>query len=218
MLWNPFIPSLDTASVAIIGPGRLGTAFAYKFGRDHKRVTVYYHDLDLCRTINREHLNPKHLIQDLSHRVGGIDKVPRFSTKVHATNNLEQVVEENDFIFLAVTMDRLPEILNHIRPILERKGTNTCFISAIKGLTVDEISRRLITPSQLIRILCSPLPGRFAIVCLAGPFFDVDIALGNPVLSYRGGGQAALPDRPQRIDRDQPARAHFPVQFRYRRD
>ncbi len=181
MLWNPFMPSLDTGSVAIIGPGRLGTAFAYKFGRDHKRVTVYYHDVDLCKTINREHLNPKHLTQDLARRLGGVDKVPHFSPKVHATNDLEQVVEENDFVFLAVTMDRLPEILNHIRPILERKGTNTCFISAIKGLTVDEISRRLITPSQLIRNAFSPLKGRFDIVSLAGPFFDVDIALGNPV-------------------------------------
>jgi glycerol-3-phosphate dehydrogenase (NAD(P)+) len=181
MLWNPLIPSLDTGSIAIIGPGRLGTAFAYKFGRDHKRVVVYYHDVDVCKAINLEHLNPKHLTQDLARRLGSMDKVPRLSSKVYATNNLERVIEDNDFIFLSVTMDRLPEILNHIRPILERKGTNTCFISAIKGLTVDEITRRLITPSQLIRNNFFRLKGKFDIVSLAGPFFDVDIALGNPV-------------------------------------
>jgi glycerol-3-phosphate dehydrogenase (NAD(P)+) len=189
MLWNPLMPSLDTGSIAIIGPGRLGTAFAYKFGRDHKRVIVYYHDVDVCKTINREHLNPKHLTQDLARRLGGLDKVPRLSPQVYATNNLERVVEDNDFIFLSVTMDRLPEILNHIRPILERKTTNTCFISAIKGLTVDEINRRLITPSQLIRNNFFRLKDKFAIVSLAGPFFDVDIALGNPVCLTVAGGR-----------------------------
>ena len=181
MLWNPLNPSLDPGRIAIIGPGRLGTAFAYRFGRDNKRVIVYYHDIDVCREINREHLNPRHLTEDLARRLGGMDKVPRLSQKVYATNNLEQVIEDNDFIFLSVTMDRLPEILNHIRPILERKGTNTCFISAIKGLTADEITRQLITPSQLIRNNYFRLKDRFDVVSIGGPFFDTDIALGNPV-------------------------------------
>jgi glycerol-3-phosphate dehydrogenase (NAD(P)+) len=181
MLWNPLNPPLDPGRIAIIGPGRLGTAFAYRFGRDNKRVIVYYHDIDVCREINREHLNPRHLTEDLARRLGGMDKVPRLSQKVYATNSLEQVIQDNDFIFLSVTMDRLPEILNHIRPILERKGTNTCFISAIKGLTADEITRQLITPSQLIRNNYFRLKDRFDVVSIGGPFFDTDIALGNPV-------------------------------------
>ena len=181
MLWNPWNPSLDPGRIAIIGPGRLGTAFAYRFGRDNKRVIVYYHDIDVCKAINREHLNPRHLTEDLARRLGGMDKVPRLSQKVYATNNLEQVIEDNDFIFLSVTMDRLPEILNHTRPILERKGTNTCFISAIKGLTADEITRQLITPSQLIRNNYFRFKDRFDVVSIGGPFFDTDIALGNPV-------------------------------------
>jgi glycerol-3-phosphate dehydrogenase (NAD(P)+) len=181
MLWNPLNPSLDTDRIAIIGPGRLGTAFAYRFGRDNKRVIVYYHDADVCREMNRERLNPRHLTEDLARRLGGMDKVPRLSAKVYATNNLEEVIEDNDFIFLSVTMDRLPEILNHIRPLLERKTTNTCFISAIKGLTADEITRRLITPSQLIRNNYFRLKDRFDVVSIGGPFFDTDIALGNPV-------------------------------------
>ena len=181
MLWNPLNPSLDPGRIAIIGPGRLGTAFAYKFGRENKKVIVYYHDIDVCREINREHLNPRHLTEGLARRLGGMDKVPRLSQKVYATNNLEQVIEDNDFIFLSVTMDRLPEILNHIRPILERKGTSTCFISAIKGLTADEITHQLITPSQLIRNNYFRLKDRFDVVSIVGPFFDTDIALGNPV-------------------------------------
>jgi len=184
---NPLMPPLDTDRIAIIGPGRLGTAFAYRFGRDGKRVTVYYHDLDVCREINREHLNPRHLTEDLARRLGGMDKVPRLSPRVHATNDLEKAIEYNDFIFLSVTMDRLPEILGHIRPILEKKAADTCFISPIKGLTADEITHRLITPSQLIRNHYSPLKGRFEVVSIGGPFFDIDIALGNPVcLSVAG--------------------------------
>lgn len=181
ILWNPLLLPLDTDRIAIIGPGRLGTAFAYRFGRDNKRVAIYYHDIDVCKQINRERLNPLHLTEDLARRLGGMDKVPRLSQKVYATNNLEQVIEDNDFIFLSVTMDRLPEVLNHIGPILERKGTNTCFISPIKGLTADEITRRLITPSQLIRNNYSRMKDRFGVVSIGGPFFDTDIALGNPV-------------------------------------
>ena len=181
MLQNPLGPSLDTGRLAVIGPGRLGTAFAYKFGRDNKRVVVYYHDVDVCKAINKEHLNPRHLTGDLARRLGGMDKVPRLSAQVYATNNLEQVIENNDFIFLSVTMDRLPEILNHIEPILEKKSTNTCFISAIKGLTASEVTKRLITPSQLIHSNFFNLKGRFDVVSIGGPFFDMDVALGNPV-------------------------------------
>jgi len=181
MRWNPLSLPLETDRIAIIGPGRLGTAFAYKFGRENKKVIVYYHDADVCKAINREHLNPRHLTEDLARRLGGMDKVPRLSPKVSATNDLERVVEENDFIFLSVTMDRLPEILNRIEPILCRKGTHTCFISAIKGLTAAETTRQLLTPSRLIRNHFLKLKDRYDIVSIGGPFFDIDVALGNPV-------------------------------------
>ncbi|MCX7816926.1 MAG: NAD(P)-binding domain-containing protein [Syntrophales bacterium] len=171
----------DTSRVAIIGPGRLGTAFAYKFGRDNKRVTVYYPGAEVCRAINRERLNPKHLTQDLARILGGMDKVPRLSPKVQATNDLERVIEDNDLVILAVTMDRLPEVLNYIRPILARKIGVTCFISPIKGLASDEITRELITPSQLIHHYLGDMRSKYELVCIGGPFFDIDIALGRPV-------------------------------------
>jgi len=62
-------------------------------------VIVYYHDIDVCSEINNEHLNLRHLTEDLARRLGGMDKVPRLSQKVYATNNLEQVIEDNEFIF-----------------------------------------------------------------------------------------------------------------------
>jgi glycerol-3-phosphate dehydrogenase (NAD(P)+) len=175
------ISSLDTSRVAIIGPGRLGTSFAYKFGRDNKRVTIYYHDADICRTINREHLNPKHLTEDLARRLGGMDHVPRLSSTVHATNDLERVIEDNDFIFLSITMNRLPEFLDYLKPLIEKKAGGTCLISPIKGLTADEITKELITPSQLINNNLYNLKSKYEVVCIGGPFFDMDITLGNPV-------------------------------------
>ncbi|MDO8785471.1 MAG: hypothetical protein Q7J12_04560 [Syntrophales bacterium] len=181
--------NLDTSRIAIIGPGRLGTSFAYKFGRDNKRVTLYYHDLDVCRTINKEHLNPKHLTQDLARRQGGMDKVPRLSSRVYATNDLERAVEDNDFLFLSVTMDRLPELLNYLKPLIEKKAGDTCFISPIKGITSDEITKELITPSQLINNYLYNLKYKYDLVCIGGPFFDVDIAMGNPVCVTIAGGK-----------------------------
>jgi glycerol-3-phosphate dehydrogenase (NAD(P)+) len=178
---------LDTDRIAIIGPGRLGTAFAYKFSRDGKRVAIYYRDADFCETLNREHVNPRHLTEDIARRLGSSDLVPRFPSTVYATNDLERVVDENDFIFLSVTMDRLAEILDQIEPILLHKPTNTCFISGIKGLMAIEPTCQLITPSQLIRNRFSNMSGRVSLVSIGGPFFDMDIALGNPVcLSVAG--------------------------------
>jgi glycerol-3-phosphate dehydrogenase (NAD(P)+) len=173
--------NMDTSRIGIIGPGRLGTSFAYKFGRDNKRVTLYYHDLDVCLAINKEHLNPRHLTQDLVKRLGSIDKVPRLSPKVYATNDLERVIEENDFIFLSLTMNRLTEFLNYLKPIIERKPGGTCLISPIKGLSSNEGTMELVTPSQLIKQSLSALKYKYELVCVGGPFFDMDIAMGNPV-------------------------------------
>jgi glycerol-3-phosphate dehydrogenase (NAD(P)+) len=176
-----FIPSFDTKRIAIIGPGRLGTAFAYKFGRDDKRVAIYYHDAEVCKAINRDHLNPLHLTEDLAHRLGGMENVPRLSPKVYATNDLEHIVENYDFIILAITMNRLPEMLNYLKPMIDKKAGYTCLISPIKGLISDEISKELITPSQLINNSLYNLKHKYQIGCIGGPFFDMDIALGNPV-------------------------------------
>ena len=181
---------LDTDRIAILGPGRLGTAFAYKFGRDGKRVIMYYNDADFCATLNRERLNPRHLTQDIAKRLGNIDLVPRLPSTVYATNDLQRVIDENDFIFISVTMDRLPEILDQIKPILQHKLTNTCFISGIKGLTAIETTCQLITPSQLILNRFSRMEDKISLVSLGGPFFDMDIALGKPVcLSVAGERQ-----------------------------
>jgi glycerol-3-phosphate dehydrogenase (NAD(P)+) len=175
------ISNLDTTRVAIIGPGRLGTSFAYKLDRDNKRVAIYYHDSDVCKAINRDHLNPVHLTEDLANRLGGMENIPRFSSKVYATNDLEHIVENNDFIILAITMNRLPELLNYLKPLLDKKAGDTCLVSPIKGLISDEISKELITPSQMINSNLYRLQHKYEVVCIGGPFFDVDIALGNPV-------------------------------------
>ncbi|HAR99316.1 MAG TPA: hypothetical protein DCS11_10595 [Syntrophus sp. (in: bacteria)] len=190
--------NLDTDRIAIIGPGRLGTAFAYKFDRDNKKVAIYYHDGDVCRTINRERVNPKHLTQDLADRLGGMDRVPRFSPRVYATQDLERIVEGNDFIFLSVTMNRLPELLNYLTPLIERKAGDTCLISPIKGLTADEMTKELITPSQLINNNLYNLKYKYQVVCIGGPFFDIDVALGNPVCVTVAG-----PRRVSRLIRDE---------------
>ena len=175
------ITDLDTSRVAIIGPGRLGTAFAYKLDRDNKRVAIYYHDADVCKSINSNHLNPIHLTDDLANRLGGMDKVPRFSSRVYATNDLKHVVENNDFIILTITMNRLPDLMSYLRPLLDKKAGDTCLVSPIKGLISDEISKELITPSQLINNNLYRIRHKYSIACIGGPFFDVDIALGNPV-------------------------------------
>lgn len=172
---------LDTSRVAIIGPGRLGTALAYKFGRENRRVAIYCQDPEITRVINRDHINPKHLTQELAGKLGGIDLVPRFSRRVQATSDLEQIVADYDIIFLTVTMNRLSELFSYIRPLVEKKEGHLCFLSPIKGLIADEKTCELVTPSQLINHHLFNLRHKYQLVCIGGPFFDTDIALGNPV-------------------------------------
>lgn len=183
---------MDISKIAIIGPGRLGTSLAYKFGRDGKKVSIYYHDMDLCKEINNHHLNPKHLTDDIASKLGGLEKVPRLSDTVFATNDLEWIIKENDFVVLAITMSGLPEILNFIKPFIARKKKRTCIISPIKGLSSDDKTKELITPSQMINIYLYNILHKFDVVCMGGPFFDIDIALGRPVcLTIAGSGKSA---------------------------
>jgi len=173
--------TLNYDNIAIIGPGRLGTSFAYKFGRDGKNVTIYYHSADLCDAINRTHLNPKHLTSDLATKLGGIDNVPKLPHNVRALNDLERVVAENDLIVLSITMHRLPELLSYLKPIITKKEGPTFLISPIKGLASDEKTQELITPSQMINNHFFDIHHKYDVVCIGGPFFDVDIAMGKPV-------------------------------------
>ncbi|MBW2631289.1 MAG: NAD(P)-binding domain-containing protein [Deltaproteobacteria bacterium] len=182
--------NLDPSRIAIIGPGRLGTAFAYKFGRDEKDVTIYYHDTEICREINQTHLNPRHLTDDLARISGGMENVPRLSG-VTATNDLERVVEENDFIILSITMNRLRELLDYIKPLIAKKKGGTCLVSPIKGLASNEKTRELITPSQMIKGHLFDLKHKFDVICIGGPFFDVDIATGRPVCVTVAGDKRA---------------------------
>ncbi len=179
---------MDSSKLAIIGPGRLGTSFTYKFRRDGKDITLYYHNADVCAEINKTHLNPLHLTADLARMMGGIDKVPRLSG-VKATNDLERVVEENDVIILAITMSKLRELLGRIKPLIARKSGRTCLVSAIKGLSSDEKTSELITPSQMINNHLFAIKQKFDIICIGGPFFDVDIAAGRPVCVTAAGGR-----------------------------
>lgn len=181
---------METERLAIIGPGRLGTALAYKFGRDGKKITLYYHDVDLCREINRHHINPKHLTRDMARVLGGMDNVPLLSPDTSATNDLERVVMENDYLILAITMSGLPELLNYLKPFIARKKRRTCIISPIKGLASDEKTKELITPSQMIDINLYNLEHKYEVVCMGGPFFDMDIALGRPVCLTIAGGRS----------------------------
>ena len=173
--------SMNPDKIAIIGPGRLGTALAYKWGRDNREISIYYHDAALCRDINTTHLNPKHLTEDLGRMYGGAGRVPKLSPRVSATNDLDEIVREHDFIVLAINMKGLPELLGYLKPLIAKRKKKTCLISPIKSLASVEREHGLITPSQMINASLFDLHHRYEIVCIGGPFFDVDLAAGNPV-------------------------------------
>jgi glycerol-3-phosphate dehydrogenase (NAD(P)+) len=130
------------------------------------------------------------LTKDLEKFFGGIDNVPRLAADTDATNDLERVVLENDYILLAITMPGLPEILNYLKPFIARKKRNTCIITPIKGLASDEKTKDLITPSQMININMFNIAHKYDVVCMGGPFFDIDIALGRPVCLTIAGGKS----------------------------
>ena len=90
------------------------------------------------QAINSSHLNPINLTDDLAKRLGGFDNVPHLSAKAGATNNLEYIVDNNDFIALALTMNRLPDFLALPQQLLKKKEGAVCIISPLKRLIADE--------------------------------------------------------------------------------
>jgi glycerol-3-phosphate dehydrogenase (NAD(P)+) len=64
---------------------------------------------------------------------------------------------------------------------MERKGGDTCLISPHQGTGGGSDHKELMTPSQMINNSLYRLKYKYDIVCIGGPFFVLDIALGNPV-------------------------------------
>jgi glycerol-3-phosphate dehydrogenase (NAD(P)+) len=93
--------------IGIIGPGDWGRPLLINSDGTISRVTIYYHHGDVCRAINRDHLNPKHLTEDLCPPSGWDGSGAAVIRQGLRHNDLERVVEDNDFIILAVTMDKL---------------------------------------------------------------------------------------------------------------
>jgi glycerol-3-phosphate dehydrogenase (NAD(P)+) len=117
-----------------------------------------------------------------------MENVPRL-TGVVATNDLEKVVEGHDVIILSITMSRLRELLSHIKPLIAKKSGKTYLVSPIKGLSSDEKTSELITPSQMVQNHLFSLKDKFEIICIGGPFFDMDIAMGRPVCVTAAGSK-----------------------------
>ena len=149
---------MDTNKIAIIGPGRLGTALAYIYGRNGRPVTIYYHDAEVCRAINEEHLNPKHLTGDLARLYGGMGNVPRLAPEVRATHDLEQVVNDNDFIFLAITMNRLSRLLDYLRPRLGafKLPREIVFVSELPTGPTGKLHRARVSPCIMAAQAATP--------------------------------------------------------------
>ncbi|MDA3852495.1 MAG: NAD(P)-dependent glycerol-3-phosphate dehydrogenase [Spirochaetaceae bacterium] len=152
---------MENKKVAIIGAGAFGTALAQITAKNGHQVKLWSFDKKAAEQINKEHINGLFLPDVTLHE------------KILATTDLNEAVDEADFLILATpslfTINVAKQILN--APEI-REGK--CIIATIaKGFIDTEKG-----PGFIVQSLEDYLPGRYKgnVVYISGPSHAEEVA------------------------------------------
>ena len=167
------------SQIAIIGGGAWGTGLAIVLGRKGThQVRLWAHELDVCDSINRNHVNERFL-------PGG-----RIPDSVSATNDLKAVLEGVQIIVSVMPSQHCRQLFERMRADIPRRAL---IVSATKGIE----ERTLLRMSEVIQeVLAGDKDGKgappssrslrqglgfdFPIGALSGPSFAQEVARGDP--------------------------------------
>lgn len=139
--------------VSVVGAGSFGTALAAQLVRTGNEVKIWAYEEKVRDEVNKLHQNLTYL-PDIK-----LDK------KIIATNDLGEVYDFSDFIFLAPPFFAL-------RSILPKNGSGKVFICASKG--IEKYTHKL--ANQIVE---EGVGGRFEVVVLSGPSFAKEVGEGK---------------------------------------
>ena len=144
--------------IGIIGAGAWGTAMACLQVRNDRRVTLWAHEHETVRNINKNHHNTLFLPDIL------------LPPQLNATNDLSEVAQRHRYLVLAVPS-------NVTREFASRLSTHIDTQHRLLILTKGIESKSLLLMSEIYQRMISTSP---TIAVLSGPNFAREIAKGMP--------------------------------------
>ena len=151
------------SQIAIIGGGAWGTGLAIVLGRKGShRVCVWAHEVDVCESINRHHVNERFL------------PGRSLPDSVSASNDLGVVLEGAQIIVSVMPSQHCRALFARMRPLIRQR---TLIISATKGLEEGSLLRMTEVIADVLKRddNLPPLVG-----ALSGPSFAQEVARGDP--------------------------------------
>jgi glycerol-3-phosphate dehydrogenase (NAD(P)+) len=159
-----------TTKIAILGGGAMATACAILLAsRDDQQVSIWMRDAQFAAEVQQSRIN--------SRLLPGI----RIPDQVQITGNLEQALDQSEFLVLAIPSAFLRASLQQFAPYLNQ---NRPIISVIKGMEIQTLMR----PSQII----DDVLGHRTVAVLAGPSHAEEIANKLPASVVVAGSDEDL--------------------------
>ena len=146
-------------SVAVVGAGSWGTAFAAMLSERHDDVALWAYEADVCEDIRRLRENRAFL--------PGVS----LPAAVRATNDLAAAVSGKSVVAFAVPSHHLRDVAARVAPRLSR---DACLVSLAKGVENGTLRRMTellaeVAPAHAVRV-----------AALSGPTFAREVAEGKP--------------------------------------
>jgi glycerol-3-phosphate dehydrogenase (NAD(P)+) len=147
------------SEISVIGAGAWGTGLAIVLGRKGThRVRLWAHEVDVCDSITRTHINEKFLPGRL---------IP---DSVTAGNDLAAALADAQIVVSVMPSQHCRGLFERMRPLIP---PNALVVSATKGLEESSLQR-------MTEVICQILGRGEGVGALSGPTFAVEVARGDP--------------------------------------
>lgn len=151
------------SQIAIIGAGAWGTGLAVVLGRKGShRVRLWAYELDVCESINRNHVNERFL------------PGARLPDSVSASNDFSVVLDGAEIIVSVMPSQHCRALFAKMRPFISPRAL---IVSATKGLEEGSLLRMSEVIADALKREDDLQP---RIGALSGPSFAVEVARGDP--------------------------------------
>ena len=144
--------------ISVIGSGSWGTAFSHHLGSLGHDITMWSHGDAAADGINREHRNPRYLMDC------------RLPDTVHATTSLQDSVADAQAVVFVTPSNVLRTCA---REIGEHLGASVPAIVLSKGIEQD-------TCALMLDVVAQEIGHQDRVACLSGPNLAGEIARGLP--------------------------------------
>jgi len=165
-------------SVAVVGAGAWGTAFAAMLAERHDDVSLWAFETEVCEDIRRRRENRAFL-----------PGVP-LPAGVRPTNDLDAAIAGKSVVAFAVPSHHLRDVARRAAPHLSREA---CLVSLAKGVENGTLRR-------MTELIAEASPAHASrVAALSGPTFAREVAEGKPTGATVAAADLSLARRLQHV-------------------